>query len=180
MGPMHVSMHACDGSVTGNVMAKLGGERDREIPLTYLDDDAPPAAQALLDFWNAHASEGNLPTRSDFQPDNLIPWIDDISIYEYVPEKDDFQIRLEDENIIALTGENWRGAFAREVDCRFSSGLHAAMTAVRTTLRPQIHHLRIFQREWQSGIRLLLPVLLQKPDKEDIIQIFLAIFPVDD
>lgn len=170
--------NACD--VSGKVMAKLGGEREKEIPLKYLDRDAPRAAHALLEFWKAYASDGNIPTRTDFQPDNLTPWIDDIAIYEFVPEKDDFQILLEGENIIALTGENWRGAFAREVDCRFSSSLHATMSEVRTTGRPQIHHLRIFQREWQRGIRLLLPVLLQKPGKEDVIQIFLAIFPVDD
>jgi hypothetical protein len=161
-------------------MAKLGDEREKEIPLTYLDDDAPRAAQSLLAFWNAHASKASIPTRTDFRPDNLTPWVDDIAIYEYVPEKDDFQILLEGENIVELTGENWRGAFAREVDCRFSSSLHAAMSEVRSTGWPQIHHLRIFQREWQRGIRLLLPVLLQKPGKEDVIQIFLAIFPVDD
>lgn len=161
-------------------MAKLGGEREKEIPLTHLDDGAPPAARALLEFWNMHASAGKIPTRRDFHPDNLVPWLDDICIYEYVPDKDDFQILLEGENVVALTGENWRGAYAREVDSRYSSHLHATMTEVRMTRSPQIHHLRIFQKEWQGGIRLLLPVLLQKPGKEDIIQIFLAIFPVDD
>lgn len=161
-------------------MANLGGKREKEIPLTHLDENAPRAAHTLIEFWNAHALPGNIPTRTDFHPNNLTPWVDDICIYEYVPKKDDFQILLEGENIIKLTGESWRRAFAREIDCHFSSGLHAAMSTVRITRRPQIHHLRIFQREWQCGIRLLLPVLLQKPGKEDVLQIFLAIFPIDE
>ena len=161
-------------------MSKLGGEREKEIPLESLDEDAPAAAHDLLAFWYAHAKQGHIPTRSEFSPANLTPWIDDICINEYVPAKDDFQILLEGENVVALTGEDWRGAFAREVDSRFSTGLHAAMESVRASLEPQIHHLRIFQKEWQSGIRLLLPVLRQQPGKEDIVQVFLAIFPVDD
>jgi hypothetical protein len=161
-------------------MANKDAQREKEIPLADLNEGAPPAARSLWEFWHAHASGGNIPTRQDFRPDNLAPWLDDICIYEYVPEKGDFQILLEGENVVALTGENWRGAFAREVDSRYSSHLSATMNEVRTNLSPQLHHLRIFQKEWQSGIRLLLPVLLQKPGKEDIIQIFLAIFPVDE
>ena len=162
------------------VMIKLGGDREMEVPQEFLDDDAPPDAHTLLDFWNAHAKNGQIPTREEFRPDALEPWIGNICIYEYVPQKDDFLILLEGENVIALTGENWRGAFAREVDCRYSSGLHSAMTTVRLSAKPQIHQLRIFQKEWQKAIRLLLPVLLQKPDKKDALQIFLAIFPIDD
>ncbi|KJE37074.1 hypothetical protein UF64_01730 [Thalassospira sp. HJ] len=154
--------------------------QEKEIPQDTLDETAPAKAHDLLAFWHKHASKRQLPTRGDFRPGNLGPWIEDISIYEYVPEKDDFQIRLEGENIVALTGEDWRGAFACEVDSHFSTSLHAAMTMVRMTGEPQLHHLQVFQKDWQSAIRLLLPVLLQKPGKEDVLQVFLAIFPIDE
>ncbi|MBC06993.1 PAS domain-containing protein [Thalassospira sp.] len=158
----------------------MSGIEEKEVPQDVLGDDAPAKAHGLLAFWKSHAIAGNLPTRDDFSPDHLAPWIEDISIYEYVPDKDDFQILLEGENIVALTGEDWRGAFAREIDCHYSTSLHAAMTTARVTGAPQIHHLQIFQKEWQSGLRLLLPVTLQKSGKEDVLQVFLAIFPIDE
>ena len=167
--------------VIGSDMGKRGAQWEKEIPLICLDRSAPTASQTLLEFWNAHASAaGHIPTRTAFRPENLMPWIDDIAIYEFIPEKDDFLIMLEGENIVALTGENWRGAYAREVDCQFASDLHGALTTVRKTLMPQMHYLRIFQRQWRRGIRVLLPVLRQKEGKEDGLQIFLAIFPIDD
>ncbi|MBN8197612.1 hypothetical protein [Thalassospira povalilytica] len=83
-------------------------------------------------------------------------------------------------NIIALTGEDWRGAFARVVDCHFSTALHAALSAARKTGKPQIHHLQIFQKDWRKGVRLLLPVVLERKGQEDVLQVFLAIFPFPD
>lgn len=150
----------------------------KEISRQALDEDAPAAARTLLAFWHDHAQSGILPTRDVFCPAKLTPWIDDLSIYEYKPDKNDFQILLEGENIIAITGEDWRGAFAREIDCHFSTSLHAAMSMARVTCAPQIHHLLVFQKDWQEAVRLLLPVLLQKPGREDVVQVFLAIFPL--
>jgi hypothetical protein len=153
--------------------------QDKEVPLESLGESAPRQARDLLALWWQFA-DGNMPTRDDFTPDNLSSWINDISIYEYHPDKDDFQILLEGENIVALTGEDWRGAFAREVDCHFSTSLHAALSMARTTGRPQLHQLQVFQKEWRKGIRLLLPVLLKKKGQEDVLQVFLAIFPMSE
>ncbi|MHC8493951.1 PAS domain-containing protein [Thalassospira sp. SM2505] len=161
-------------------MTTLYSSQEKEVPLQTLAADAPRQAHDLLSFWLRFAKAGNIPTRDDFTPENLAPWINDISIYEYHAGKDDFQILLEGENIVALTGEDWRGAFAREVDCHFSTALHASLSLARLTGQPQIHQLQIFQKEWRSGIRLLLPVLLKKKGQKDIMQVFLAIFPMSE
>ncbi|MBX2831137.1 MAG: PAS domain-containing protein [Rhodospirillales bacterium] len=161
-------------------MTRLHKFQEQEVLQHGLSDDAPQKAHDLLLLWNKLAQSGQIPTRKEFTPENLAPWLQDISIYEYHPQKDDFQILLEGENIVALTGEDWRGAFAREVDCHFSTSLHAALSAARSTGAPQIHELQIFQKEWCSGVRLLLPVLRQIEGQKDVCQIFLAIFPIRD
>jgi hypothetical protein len=153
--------------------------QEKEIPQDAPDEIVSEKARDLLAFWNQNASNQRTPTRSDFSPQNLGDWFEDIAIFEYVPAKDDFQIVLEGERIAALTGEDWRGGFAREIDSQFSTSLNATMTLVRTTGQPQVHHLKVFKNDWQNAIRLLLPVLLQKPGKEDVLQIFLAVFPID-
>ena len=154
--------------------------REKEVPLESLAAGAPRQAHELLALWWRFADGHGVPTRDDFSAENLGPWLNDISIYEYHPDKDDFQIVLEGENIVALTGEDWRGAFAREVDCHFSTSLHGALSLARTTRRPQIHQLQVFQKEWRNGLRLLLPVTLKKEGQQDVLQVFLAIFPISD
>lgn len=154
--------------------------QEKEITQDALDELEPAKARELLAFWNKHASKRHLPTREEFRPEKLRAWFENIAIFEYIPEKDDFQVLLEGENIAVLTGEDWRGGLAREVDSQFSSTLHASMTVVRMTGEPKIHHLQVYKNNWQNAIRMLLPVLLQKPGKEDVLQVFLAIFPIDD
>lgn len=161
-------------------MTTLSGSTEKELPQDNLPDAAPRAAHDLLALWHKFAQSGQMPTRDEFSAENLTGWLDDISIYEYHPDKDDFQILLEGENIIALTGEDWRGAFAREIDCHYSTALHAAMSLARTAGLPQIHQIQIFQKEWRNGIRLLLPVILHRDGHEDLLQVFLAIFPMND
>tara|TARA_E500000318_G_scaffold54591_1_gene50849 strand:- start:362 stop:856 length:495 start_codon:yes stop_codon:yes gene_type:complete len=161
-------------------MANLKTSLEKEILLQELPDEAPGEARSLLALWQEFASQGRVPTRDEFSAESLAPWHEDVSIYEYHPDKNDFQILLEGENIIALTGEDWRGAFSREIDCHFSTGLRAALSLARRTGQPQIHQLQIFQKEWRRGVRLLLPVILQKDGKEDVCQVFLAIFPMRD
>ncbi|WP_417824209.1 hypothetical protein [Thalassospira lucentensis] len=154
----------------------------KEFAKEALPQDAPAEAYGLLALWQQYAGqgEGGLPTRDDFTPETLAPWIEDISIYEYQADKDDFQILLEGENIIALTGEDWRGAYAREIDFHYSTSLHASMSLARTTAQPQIHMLQIFQKDWRSGVRLLLPITRKHIGEEDRLQVFLAIFPMRD
>lgn len=152
----------------------------KELVSEAIPVEAPYEAHRLLAFWQSHARDGTIPSRDDFTPDNLLLWIEDISIYEYHPEKDDYQILLEGENIVALTGEDWRGAYAREIDCRYATSLHAALSQARRTGQAQIHLIHIFQKEWLRGVRLLLPVrrVGKREGEEDLLQIFLAIFPM--
>ena len=161
-------------------MLQPSAVQEKEISQDVLNETGPAKARELLAFWNKHATKWQLPTRGDFRPGNMRAWIDDIAILEYVPQKDDFQVRLEGENIVALTGEDWRGGYARELDCQFSTSLHPAMTMVRMTGQPKLHHLQVFKSDWRNAIRMLLPVVLQKPGKEDVLQIFLAVFPVEE
>ncbi len=157
-------------------MARMHTILDKEFPLETLPADAPESACGLLGFWSDHARADALPTRDDFNAQHLAPWIEDLSIYDYHPDIDDYQLTLEGENLVALTGEVWRGAFARELDSHFSTNLHAAMSVARTTEHPKLDMLRILDADWHRWVRLVLPVLRKNKGEKDVFQVFLAVF----
>ncbi|WP_339857597.1 PAS domain-containing protein [Thalassospira alkalitolerans] len=150
-----------------------------EMLLDKLPDNAPQAACDLLDFWHRSRQEDGLPSRTEFSPVHLGPWLDDISIYEYVPSKNDFQIVIDGENIVKMMGEDWRGGYAREIDFRSDTSIHSALSVVRETEQPQIHLIHIFRKDWSRGVRLLMPVLRPCVGKKDVLQVFMAVFPIE-
>lgn len=136
-------------------------------------------AAALLSFWhrNAAAGAGGLPDRQAFDPLNLAPWLGYLSVYEHDAGRDDFLNRLEGTYVADLTGENWTGRFASDVDRRFGSRFGEELAAVRRSRQPATDLVQIFQNDFGVAVRLMMPVAKVGSSRAD--QIFVAIFAKD-
>ncbi len=91
----------------------------------------------------------------------LRPWLGHISIYEAVENGADFRIRLE-------------GSRVSQVDAKFGTDLVALMREVVRAGRPSLHVTRIYQREFRSAVRMLLPMRSRPGGAVD--QIFMALY----
>jgi hypothetical protein len=79
---------------------------------------------------------------------------------------------------VALTGEDWTGKTARDIDRTLGASLHAELLSVYHNKQPLAHHIRIFQKDYVIAYRLLLPIFSEQRDGS-VAQIFLAIFDAD-
>lgn len=145
-----------------------------EHELDALPGSADSALRSLLEFWSHAAGRDGVPNRAQLDPFTLRPWLGHISIYEAVDEGYDFRIRLEGTSIVAITGEDWTGKRASEVDARYGCRIAAFMREVVRTHRPMIHTMLVFQNEVESITRLLLPVRKSRDGPVD--QVFLVIY----
>lgn len=150
-----------------NGSARLDGDRSELGPL----------AQSLLSFWYANRSDAGLPDRRAFDPSLMTTWLGYLSIYEYEPSGEDFRNRLEGSFIADVTGENWTGRYASEVDARFGTRFRHDLINARTQRVPIVDLIQIFQNEFGVAERLLLPVSRTGTAEAD--QIFVAIFSKD-
>lgn len=141
-------------------------------------DVLPPSADAragtLLAKWSACCVDGRPPDREILDAFALRPWLGHISIYEALDDGADFRIRLEGTRVSQMTGEDWTGRRASQVDDKFGTGLVAVMRDVIRTGRPSLHTTRIYQREFRGAVRLLLPVRSRPDAPAD--QIFMALY----
>ena len=62
----------------------------QEIRLDDLPDDVDGHVSQLLALWQGACRDGDIPDRHDLSSDILAPWRDDIGIYEYQPDRNDF------------------------------------------------------------------------------------------
>jgi hypothetical protein len=145
-----------------------------EHELDALPGGADPALRRLLEFWSRLARHDGVPSREQLDPFTLRPWLGHISIYEAVEGGRDFRIRLEGTSIVAITGEDWTGKRASEVDARYGCRIAEFMREIVRTHRPMIHTMRVFQNEVESITRLLLPVRSGRDGPVD--QVFLVIY----
>ncbi|MEQ8334511.1 PAS domain-containing protein [Nisaea sp.] len=136
--------------------------------------DADPRATALLDYWHASVRQGGIPDRDAFDPFNLRQWLGLLSIYEPVAGTLDFRNRLDGTGITDLTGEDWTNGLASEIDARYGTSLKQDLQTAHAAQGPVIHRIAIFQKNFTSAIRLLLPV--SSREEGDPSQVFLAIF----
>ena len=137
--------------------------------------EPPEDAQRLLTHWRAFNAQKFHPTRSDFTPFSLKEWLGNIDIYDVENEGETFRMRLNGSEVVALTGEDWKGRTARDIDHQFGSTLHDELHRVFRTRQPLAHHIRIFQKQYMLAYRVVLPVF--SDDKVGVVtQIFLAIF----
>jgi hypothetical protein len=84
-------------------------------------------------------------------------------IYEAIDGGRDFRNRLEGSEVVMLTGEDWTGRCASEVDAQFGSRMLHYMQEVVRTGEPCIHRMRMFQNDAISVTRLMMPVR-SRPD----------------
>jgi hypothetical protein len=141
--------------------------------------DKPPAkALALLDLWRQYNAEEGRPTRGDFTPFVLKPWLGDIDIYDVEDGGAEFRMRLNGTRVVAITGEDWKGKTARDVDRKYGGTLHEELASLCQTRQPLAHHIRIFQKDYILAYRLLLPIFSDDPPGA-VAQIFLAVFNLD-
>lgn len=143
--------------------------------LVKSDAQPPEAARLLLEHWSRLNEQGPRPTRCDFTPFSLKPWLGKIDVYEVVDGGAAFRVRLNGTQVVALTGEDWTGKTASDVDSRFGSTLHEELQGVYRSKRPLAHHIRIYQKDHLSAYRLVLPIFADDREGE-IVQIFLVIF----
>lgn len=130
---------------------------------------------ALIAFWNRGRAPAGLPDRTWFDPLNLLPWIGHLSVYEAVDGCADFRNRLEGTRVMLLTGENWQGRLASEVDSRFNVTFLANLKSVAESRSPMRDQCVVFQKRFLYVDRILLPVTLAG---QEVDQIFLGMFPI--
>jgi hypothetical protein len=128
----------------------------------------------LYDFWLDCRGASDVPNRDAFDPFNLRPWLGHISIYEMIQDGADFRIRLEGTSIVAMTGEDWTGRRASDVDRRYDSRLVDFMRTTIRTHQPAIHTMRLFQNDIEYITRLLLPIRSRPLGPVD--QVFLVMY----
>ena len=145
---------------------------DRQIET--LPPGADPQTHTLLAKWTSVCVDGSPPSREQLYPFELRPWLGHISIYEAVNDGTDFRIRLEGTRISQMTCEDWTGRYASEVDAAFGAQLVPLMKAVVRTGRPSFHATGIYQREYRTAIRMLLPIRSRRDGPVD--QIFLVLY----
>ena len=142
-------------------------------------DKPPESALRLLEHWQAFNAQGQRPTRGDFTPFSLKRWLGNIDIYDVESDGADFRMRLNGTEVVAMTGEDWKGRTAHEIDKKYGSTLHEELHSVYRSRKPLAHHIRIFQKDYVMAYRLLLPIFSDADDGR-VAQIFLAIFAMDD
>ena len=135
---------------------------------------ASPLLHRLYDFWLDCRGASDVPNRDAFDPFNLRPWLGHISIYEMIQDGADFRIRLEGTSIVAMTGEDWTGRRASDVDRRYDSRLVDFMRTTIRTHQPAIHTMRLFQNDIEYITRLLLPIRSRPLGPVD--QVFLVMY----
>ena len=145
-----------------------------EQGLDALPSSASPELHALLRFWAENSDGTGTPSRDRLDAFTLRPWLGHISIYETVDGGRDFRIRLEGTSIVAITGEDWTGKRASDVDAKYGCRIAEFMREVVRTRQPQVHTMRVFQNEVESITRLLLPIRAFRDGPVD--QVFLVIY----
>ena len=138
----------------------------------------PDDAAALLKYWRQCEVAGTGPTRAEFGPLELRRWLGKIDIYEVDGEGAEFRLRLSGTETVAMTGEDWTGKTARDVDRAYGHGFHDDLLIVYRSRRPALHRIKVFQKDFMTVYRLLLPIFAGPEDRR-VRQIFLAMFVAD-
>ena len=142
-------------------------------------DEPPPQAPAalskILALWRSLAAGGEIPHRGQFDPVTLRPWLGHVMIYEAVDGGRDFRNRLEGSEVVMLTGEDWTGRCASEVDAQFGSRMLEHMQEAVKTGRPCMHSMWMFQNDAIRVTRLMMPVRSRADGPVD--QILAVLYP---
>ncbi|KEO53783.1 hypothetical protein [Thalassospira permensis] len=148
----------------------------QEIRLDDLPDDVDGQVSRLLALWQDACRDGDIPDRRDLDSDMLAPWCDDIGIYEYQPDRNDFVIRRDAPNMIAASGENYQGSTPRQIDLDFGTTVYPTLCEVIKTGQAQIHMIGVERAQWENWLRLMLPVRTRCRKGDPVIQVLVVHF----
>ncbi|WP_420403701.1 PAS domain-containing protein [Nisaea sp.] len=140
-----------------------------------LHEQINSSAISLLAYWYSSRRNNLVPDRIAFSPDALQKWLGHISIYEYVPARSDFINRLEGTLITDMTGQDWTGRWASDVDRSFGSTFLEELEEIRAAATPSIDSVRIYQKKYRTATKVLMPIAENERRNAD--QVFLAMFP---
>jgi hypothetical protein len=146
-----------------------------EQPFEEPPPKAPPALGNLLALWRTLAASGEIPDRGQLDTLTLRPWLGHVMIYEAIDGGRDFRNRLEGSDVVMLTGEDWTGRCASEVDAQFGSRMLQYMQEAVKTGRPCMHSMWMFQNEALRVTRLMMPVKSRAGGPVD--QILAVLYP---
>ncbi|MHC8493952.1 hypothetical protein ACTU44_14720 [Thalassospira sp. SM2505] len=155
-----------------------------DTELEGLPDHTDARVISLVDTWYdavMHAGGEGIPTRSILSAERLSRWRDDISIYEYLPIKNDFLIRIDAPSFVAASGESFQGTTPREIDLKYGTCLMAALLKTLNEKRPTFHYIQLVGqygkcRQW---LRVLLPARTTDQCGDPIFQVLGARFPCE-
>ncbi|WP_404420296.1 hypothetical protein [Thalassospira australica] len=150
-----------------------------DFELDELPENIGPHVTDLIRVWHEARAEDLtqiVPSRDILTAERLRRWIDDITIYEYMPLKEDFVVRIDAPSIVALNGESFQRASPREIDMKYGSCLTAALFNTMMCGEPTFYHVTLAVRADQHWLRVLLPVRTRNRDGHPVDQIFGARF----
>lgn len=148
----------------------------QEVRLNSLPDDVSEHVRKLFEIWQAAHRGDALPDRHALNCDKLGPWVDDIGVYEYLPESRDFVIRVDAATMIDASGTNYKGCSPRQIDLDYGTALMATLLEVIETKQPVFHIIGVTRKVWEEWVRLLLPVQTFDGSGKVILQIFVVHF----
>ncbi|MAZ31974.1 MAG: hypothetical protein CMO06_10460 [Thalassospira sp.] len=148
----------------------------QEIRLDDLPDDVDGHVSQLLALWQDACRGGDIPDRGELSCEVLSAWRDDIGIYEYQPDRNDFLIRIDAPNMIAASGENYQGSTPRQIDLDFGTAVYPTLCEVVRTGQAQIHMIGVERIEWENWLRLMLPVRTRCRKGTPVIQVLVVHF----
>lgn len=143
-------------------MAALKTLESLETQLDGLPDDVDFNVVAFVDAWYAALEQtpgSEIPSRSVLNAERLSRWRDEITLYEYLPVKDDFLIRIDAPSIVALNGESFQGSTPREIDLKYGTCLTAALFRTLRIKQPTFYFVSLadLQGKRRQWLRILLP-----------------------
>lgn len=148
----------------------------QEVRIPHLPDDTDHRVRAYVEIWWNAAHNGEVPDRKRLNADVLSQWIDDIGIYEFLPEKRDFVIRIDGPNIIAASGECYQGCSPRQIDLDFGTTVYQSLLEVVDSGKPSFHLVGYQRMVWETWLRVMLPVQTTDRSGKVIKQVFVSHF----
>tara|TARA_B100000674_G_scaffold15482_2_gene11220 strand:- start:10818 stop:11300 length:483 start_codon:yes stop_codon:yes gene_type:complete len=148
----------------------------QEVWIPHLPDDTDHRVRAYVETWWDAARNGQVPDRKRLNADVLSQWVDDISIYEYLPDRRDFVIRIDASNIIAVSGECYQGCSPRQIDLDFGTTVYPALLEVVDTGKPAFCRVGYERASWEEWLRVMLPVRTTDRAGRPIKQVFVSHF----
>ena len=116
---------------------------------TFLNEPVHPDARLLLGYWREHAHTGGLVVGRHIPSRRLAKLLENLALYEYCTQSDDFRVRLAGFSLVRRFGSDITGRCLKEVLPRDDHARHRA--ALLSVL--------------ETGVPLSLDVKIKSPDR---------------